>query len=206
MNDKLLKLVSLLVGIGIFNFWFTTAQATILIKMDLNELVGQSKKIIAGKAIQSQSRWSDNNRHIITETSFTVTHAIHGSQVNETVVVRTLGGTVDGIGMWVSGSPSFKVGDEAVLFLNQLKKGAQDTYYVTGMEQGVYPITRRANQQLFIHPRVKHEATLVAPTTAGLKKVDETAVTSPQPLETFIKQVKQTAILCTKEAHRCQAH
>jgi hypothetical protein len=114
----LLKLITILIVLLPGN----PARATVILKLDLPQLVGRADVIFTGEAIKTVSRWTADGRHIVTDTTFLVKQTIRGTQTGKTVVVRRLGGSVDGLGMQVAGSPSFKKGDQVLLFTEKRRK------------------------------------------------------------------------------------
>lgn len=197
LSLRLMRLItSLLLLPALMASW--PAGATVMLKMDLPELVGRADVIFVGKVTKLESRWSEDRRHIVTDTTFQVVQNVRGAVVSRPVVVRSLGGVVGGIGMRVAGSPQFQVGQEALLFTD-LRKGHR---YVTGMMQGVYLVARDKTG----HAEVRGSSagvTLARRTrSGGLQMVREPAA-GPEPLEAFVARVHQTIATCAREKSRC---
>jgi len=179
-----------------------SAEATILIKMDLPQLVGRSDVIFVGKAIESRSHWSEDGRHIVTDTTFKVSQAVHGSP-GSTVVIRRLGGKVGDIGMRVSGMPELRTGDEVLLFTERRSNGKR---YVVGMKQGVFRVHRDAAGRQMVAPGRLDGLTLARRTPQGrLETVEPPATPAPQPLGDLVKRIRLTVTYCAKEKSRCHA-
>ncbi len=175
------------------------AQGTIILKMDLPQVVGRSDKIFVGTPVKMKSHWTDDGRHIVTDITFKVDRDINGTKAGETIVIRQLGGSVDGIGMKVSGTPNFQLGKQVVMFTELRSKFR----YVVGMSQGVYYV----NQEKPEVPRVNVNMNglgLMEPSKTGLKLLKQAPQTTDMVLNDFIKKVHQTIDLCTKEKDRCQ--
>lgn len=114
------------------------ASATTLTQLDLNGLVDGSNSIVVGQAT-SQS-YQMTNDGLYTVTTFSVSDTITGS-AGGSVTVAVPGGiqTINGrrfAETW-PGAPTFAVGEEAVLFLNN---GAAGNAGVVGFSQGVLPV------------------------------------------------------------------
>jgi hypothetical protein len=112
----------------------TILWATTVIPLSVEKLASLSSHVIEGRAIASTSQWNAEHTLIFTYTQFAVTRTLKG-QAPATVMVRQLGGTVDGVTQKVSGVHQIRVGDESLLFLqpSQLADGA---LVITGLMQG----------------------------------------------------------------------
>ena len=197
-----MRLLSLAIPLLLLAGSSTPARASVVVKLDLPQLVGQADAIFVGKAIRAQSRWSENGRHIVTDVTFLVEHAIRGARARDTVVVRSLGGAVGGLGMRISGSPTFNVGDQALLFTD-LRAGHR---YVSGMEQGVFRLSRDLSGQVVVRQTIGKGLALARRTPAGgLELIKESGAPGPQPLESFVKQVRETIAACARQPARCQS-
>lgn len=176
------------------------ASATVILKMELPELVGRSDVIFVGQVAQIQSHWNEGRRHIVTDTTFKVEQLVKGKTLLTEVVVRNLGGTVDGLGMWVSGSPTFKQGERAVIFTDQRDKHR----YVTGMQQGVYRIVLDAATKI---PRVRARINglALAKRKGGSLELLRPTPVEPRPLKNFIGDIKQLISICAEDQSRCNA-
>lgn len=174
------------------------ASATVVLQLDLPQLVGRADIIFVGKVEKLQSHWSEDHRHIVTDATIRVTRGVKGTAAGQTVVVRSLGGTVDGIGMQVAGSPQLRTGEELLLFTDQ-RKGHR---YITGMSQGLYRVRREASGQIMVQ-NLRGGATIAKQTPSGLKLLREEPA-ALQPLESFVRAIQDTVALCAKEKSRCQ--
>ncbi|OPL14710.1 MAG: hypothetical protein AVO34_00830 [Firmicutes bacterium ML8_F2] len=94
----------------------------LMIKMDLDELTETSDAIAYGTVTGAHSQWDEGRTGISTTVTFSVKKGLKGSRQGETVTIIVPGGEVDGIGQYVSDTPVFKSGEEAVLFLQELKR------------------------------------------------------------------------------------
>ena len=182
-----------------------TAHATIIVKMDLPSLVGRSDVIFLGKAVKVESRWTPDRRRIVTDTTFEVEQVIKGQAeparpAVRTITVRSLGGSVNGIGMRVSGTPMFSRDSRAVLFTEK-RLGKR---HVVGMKQGVFTV--RANPAG--KPMVRAELsglTLAERSPAGrLQMLGHRETGETRSLNDFILHVRKLVAACAKEATRCR--
>lgn len=91
---------------------------------------------------------------IVTETSLRVEDVLSKARPSSAeIVVRTLGGVLDGVGQLVHGQAQFAIGAACVAFLTRAPDGA---LWVTGMAQGHYPLVpiERAEPLLSASPRL----------------------------------------------------
>lgn len=198
MLMNIMRVLTLSVVVSVVLAWTVPSGATVMLKLDLPQMVGSSDVIFVGKAIKTHSRWTKKRRHIVTDTTFKVEQGIRGVAPGKTVVVRRLGGTVDGIGMKVSGTPQFKKNDRVLLF-TETRGGHR---YVVGMKQGVFRIHRESSGRLMVRTHLAG-LELTKRSSSGLTFLEHEAP-RPRALAELISEIKQTISLCAKEQSRCQ--
>lgn len=165
------------------------ATATVIVKLELPDLVTRARAVFVGKVTKRQMHWTADRKHIVTDTTFTVGQSLRGgTRVGGTVTVRTLGGVVDGIGMRVAGSPMFRKGDEVLLFTE--KRGLHS--YVVGMTQGAYRVSRDTRGQATVRVNLSG-VSLARRTPSGLRITHGHAVKGPttHDLTVFVGRIKQ---------------
>lgn len=161
------------------------AMASQAIRLDLEQLTRSSDAIVIGKVSRVSSRWTKDQRLIVTEVAITVSERLKGG-AEETVTVVQPGGVVGTVGQRVSGLPQFNKGDEVVLFLEQQSPRA---FLVTGMAQGKFRVERSSDgRSVFAVPDDLAGLGLVEP--GGLKPAGEPI--GPMPLDTLRQRVQQT--------------
>jgi hypothetical protein len=75
---------------------------------------------------------------MVTDVTLEVAWTLRGKDnAGKDIVVRTLGGTVDGIAQIVYGEARLAIGQASLLFLVE---GSENTLHVVGMAQGHYPL------------------------------------------------------------------
>jgi hypothetical protein len=120
----------------------SVAGATIVVPMTLEEMAIEASCVARGRVVNTQSAWDDAQRRIYTYTEIQILERIHTSRsVPDFVVVRTLGGEVGEVGMKVSGTPRFTLGEEVVVFLRADPVDAEQ-FQVIGMSQGKLHVER----------------------------------------------------------------
>lgn len=81
----------------------------------LGDLAG-APIVVAGRIAATESRWNRTGA-IVTYVSVEVSERVRGTGVPDRLVLRQLGGQVGDIGLWVADEPTFRSGEEALLFL-----------------------------------------------------------------------------------------
>lgn len=121
---------------------------TTVIPMDVEKLASVSTHIVEARAVRTVSQWNAEHTLILTYTSFEVRRTLKG-ETPPTIMVRQLGGTVDGISQRVAGVRHWRPGDEAVLFLqpSSIPDGA---LVVTGLMQGNFLMRHTPQGQTFV--------------------------------------------------------
>lgn len=116
------------------------AKATTARALSLGELVHGSRHALVATPRDVSCTWESigGRSRIVTYSVMDVEHSIDGRPPDSgEVVVRTLGGRVDGIGQIVHGEALPRIDRAATYFLSPLGSAA---FTVTGMAQGHYPL------------------------------------------------------------------
>lgn len=116
------------------------SDASTLRHMDTRELVRNSDAIVIAEVTNVRSEWSPGRKRIITRTTVRVRDRITGLSASSFEILQ-LGGELDGVRVTVHGCPTFREGEEALLFLSG---SAADRMQVTGLAQGKFEIRRDA--------------------------------------------------------------
>jgi hypothetical protein len=112
------------------------AQATTLVRMDLDELAAAAGTIARVRCLGSEV--GAEGGEIWTFTRFEVMETLKGAPPRE-VTVRLLGGRLGGLVSTVDGVPRFREGEEAYLFLEPTPVG---DWTVTSWVQGTFRVER----------------------------------------------------------------
>lgn len=123
----------------------TSARASVIEALDLEALTLNSDQVVVARVVAQQSHY-DEHRRIVTDVELVVESSEKGGAAKgSTVIVRRLGGVVNGVGMRVEGEPSFVSGERTLIFAKAL---LQDTKVLrpVGMSQGVLRIEEREGQ------------------------------------------------------------
>jgi hypothetical protein len=117
------------------------ASATIIVESSLEELAAQAQVVVLGEVLEVESRWEEigESKLIVTRVVMATERGVKGAAQGGRVEFWTLGGQVDGLAQRVSGEPTFRVSERAVVFL--APRGDVDArLWVSGMAQGAYRV------------------------------------------------------------------
>lgn len=123
-----MTVMSLVAGMG------ALAHASVVRPYDLEGLVARAEVIAHARVVRQASAWEGGR--IVTRTTVTVRAALKGAAGRE-LVVRTMGGVVDGIGQRISGEATFAPGEEVILFLRDARGGELRP---VGLAQGKFKV------------------------------------------------------------------
>lgn len=122
--------------------------ATTVIPLSVENLTQISSHVVEGHAVSSWAQWNAAHTVIFTYTEFQVSRTLKG-QTGSAVVVRQLGGSLDGITEKVAGVRHWQTGDQALLFLRPGE--AQDgSLVVTGLMQGNFLVYHAPNGETLV--------------------------------------------------------
>jgi hypothetical protein len=112
------------------------ADASQAMQQTLRDLTLSSSDIVVGRVEGLRTHWDAAHAKIVTEVTVRVSQSLKGA-ARETVTLTQLGGDLDGFRYSVPGSPSFRDGQEALLFVWRDRQGRAQ---VNGLAQGKYDV------------------------------------------------------------------
>jgi len=181
MNRLRLFLVAAITAVALVGA--QAALATTVQKLSLQELAKKSDSIVMARVDDAVSSWDAAHKEIYTFYTLSVLQSVKGAKGTTTITLRQLGGTVDNIASIVPGMPSFKKGEEVIVFLTQ--KDAAGYPWVMGLQQGKYSVTTGKNGVKMVRNDLAGTELL----TKSGQHVD--ATTAPdQPLSAFLDGLK----------------
>ncbi len=148
------------------------AGATLVPGFSLEGLVARSETIVQGRCLRSWSDWDANHQYIWTHHEIEVSEPLKGTPARS-VVVSELGGRAGDMELHVEGMPSYRPGEEVVVFLYRTATGLWRT---RGLGQGKYAIRsddggkRRVRADL--HGAVVAEMSAAPARTSDLQRLD----------------------------------
>lgn len=158
------------------------AGASMVELLDLDRLVKEADQVVLARVIRHESHYDERGR-IVTDFEMQVERSEKGdSAPGAAIVVRKLGGVVDGIGMRVEGEPGFEDGETVLVFGSRGKR----TYLRTvGMGQGAVRVFEQGGER-WARSDTQGMA-LVA--RSGNKSSARAAVAEPRKLDELLREV-----------------
>ncbi len=172
--------------------------ATSVVPPKFEELVNESDYIVRAvvKSVTSEWREKQGQRRIYTFVELEVREVIAGTPP-QPLVLRMLGGRVDGEELVIEGAPKFEVGQEDVLFI---RGNGRQFYPLTAVMHGRYPILKEtATGRAYIARANRAPLTAVGevsqplPETAATESKDAaTAISRALSPESFIQSIRNS--------------
>jgi hypothetical protein len=103
---------------------------------------------VLGKCVSTHSQWDAEHRWILTYSTFDVEQAIKGNAPAQITIV-TPGGSVGKLSQDTIGVPTFREGDENVVFTKATNLGPTVLYF----DQGTYDVAADARGEKMVMPR-----------------------------------------------------
>jgi hypothetical protein len=164
---RYLLLILLAVGLGVA----PPSSATLVKTFSMPEMTHASHDIIRGYVTAVQAVYDPSNKHVYTHTTVEVVEDLRQQNTQpRIVVVRQLGGSLDGFETTLVGNAHLGLGEEIVLFART--DGA--FHYVVGMAQGKYNVRRE-----------KGKAATLQRSLAGIRGVKRIYLSRPQAANTL---------------------
>jgi len=161
----------------------STAYATTVLKMSLKDLARKSDAVVMARVEDQVARY-DVDKEIYTYITLKVLDPVKGSHKDDLITIRQLGGQVDNIASIVPGMPTFKKGEEVVVFLSQKDRAGYP--WIMGLQQGKYSISQDQNGT----KRVRNELDGTALMDAFGHTSEGAKVTPDMPLQSFLDGIR----------------
>lgn len=128
------RLFLFVISLGIL---FSSPIVALTVYVPFSDLVFESDSVVIGTVRSVESRWNEDQTMIRTYASVSVERYVTGEPVDSMITIVVDGGTVDGITLWVSDTPSFHPGMRSGFLLKKEESGMYTPY---GQIQGVYAL------------------------------------------------------------------
>ena len=116
-------LLLLLLAVAVL-FIALSSQATIMQRLEVEELTRNSSDVFHGQTVSTEIYWNAEHTRIYTSASVRINETLKGSAKRGDVVkVVQLGGEKDGVMIDYAGRPEFAVGESVVLFTTRTRAG-----------------------------------------------------------------------------------
>jgi hypothetical protein len=157
--------------------------ATVILPAEFREIVAGSAVIAHVQIVDVRPEWVDGRRRIDSVVTATVVSSFKGGERGETIAFRVPGGELGRYRSLTVGAPSFKPGEEAVLFLSA---AGGTSLHVFGLNQGVFRVRQDAvsGRRMVVTPIVSASGNAAERVSRG------SAVRRPVPVENFGAQVR----------------
>jgi len=161
-------------------------QASVVEAMDLEALTAGSDQVLVARVVTQQSHYDEHGR-IVTDVELVVETSEKGdAAVGTSVLVRRLGGVVNGIGMRIEGEPSFVSGERTLIFAKALLN--TKVLRPVGMSQGVLRIEEREGQSWV--SSAAGGASLVRRSGDGVLQKARVALEQPRKLAEVLSEIR----------------
>jgi hypothetical protein len=114
--------------------------ATVLLPGDLGDIARGAAVIVRGTVVEVRTEWVDGRRRVETIVTLQVSETLKGDMSGR-LSFKVPGGVIGRYRTITIGAPSFRQGEEVVLFLGALPPSLP---YVLGLGQGVFRVRRDA--------------------------------------------------------------
>ncbi|HYH08894.1 MAG TPA: hypothetical protein VEK11_17710 [Thermoanaerobaculia bacterium] len=150
--------------------------ASQFVPQDFDVVARESSFIVRGHVVDTYSAWDDAREVIYTYATVRVTRFFGEATGPDTLVVREVGGTVDGYTQEAIGFPAIRRGEQVVLFLSQWEDSGD--YRIHAYNQGKYLVRERAGKEILVEDPVRQgEARLATPDRFHVEPLAETGLT-----------------------------
>jgi hypothetical protein len=110
------------VFIGVLCSWDTVNLYSQMVKVPLEQLSISSPTIIRGTVLRKWSDYEADGKYIVTFITFRVSEKVKG-EPKDTVTVVVPGGAVGNLGLEVSHTPKFRIGEDVIVFISDDYRG-----------------------------------------------------------------------------------
>ena len=154
MHRRSWILVSLLLALAV------PLSASQFIELPFDQVARESTYAIRGQVTETWSAWDASHDVIYTYATVRVTRYFGEATGPDTLVVREVGGTVDGYTQEAIGFPAIRRGEQVVLFLSQWDDGSE--YRMHAFNQGKYLVQMRSGREVLVADPVKQGEARIA--------------------------------------------
>jgi hypothetical protein len=158
------------------------AEATVVVPMDLKKLTDTAQTIAHGQVVDVRSQWAATGHRIETVVTVDVTSYLKGN-LGAQFIFRVPGGAVGPLRSVTVGAPTFRQGDEVVVFLDATGPAIP---HVVGFNQGVFRVSvdARSGRRVVSSPMVTTPLRVARPIVRG------DVARQPVALTDFVQRVR----------------
>jgi hypothetical protein len=144
------RTLSLIVALLVVSLPLAASQ---FVELPFDQVAREAKYIVRGEVVETFSAWDDAREVIYTWSTIRVTRYIGEATGPDTLVVREVGGTVDGYTQEAIGFPEVRRGEQVVLILSEWE-GSTDLR-VHAFNQGKFLVRDRRGVEVLVADPVK---------------------------------------------------
>src|SRR5688500_17554156 len=148
MNRRSLSLVALLLIVSAMPL-----SAAQFVEQAFDQVARDARYVVRGSVINTWSAWDDTHEVIYTYATVRVSRYFGEIAGPDTLVVREVGGTVDGYTQEAIGFPAIRRGEQVVLLLSQWDDSAD--LRIHAYNQGKYLVQLRGDTEVLVPDPVK---------------------------------------------------
>lgn len=164
-----LVLVTLLLALAV------PLSASQFIEQPFDLVAREAKFIVRGHVVDTYSAWDDAREVIYTYATVRVTRYFGETTGPDMLMVREVGGTVDGYTQEAIGFPAIRSGEQVVLMLSQWEDSAD--YRIHAYNQGKFLVQTREGREILVEDPVKQgDARLQRPDRFAVEPLAETGL------------------------------
>jgi len=142
MHRRSLSVVLLLVALAL------PLSASQFIDMPFDQVARESALIVRGNVVDTWSAWDDAHEVIFTYATVRVNRYFGEATGPDVLLVREVGGTVDGYTQEAIGFPAIRRGENVVLMLSKWENSAD--YRIHAFNQGKFLVRSRAGIEVLV--------------------------------------------------------
>jgi hypothetical protein len=122
--------------------------ASQFVDLPFEQVAAESDYIVRGTIGETWSAWDESHEVIFTYATVRVNRYFGGTKGPEVLVVREVGGTVDGYTQEAVGFPAIRRGEDVVLMLAQWEDSAE--FRIHAFNQGKFLVRGRAGEEVLV--------------------------------------------------------
>jgi len=128
--------------------------ASQFIELSFDQVAREARYVVRGNVTQTWSAWDEAHEVIFTYATVRVTRYFGETTGPDTLVVREVGGTVDGYTQEAIGFPAIRQGEEVVFFLAPWEDNGAE-YRIHAYNQGKFLVRNRGGVDVLVQDPVK---------------------------------------------------
>jgi hypothetical protein len=148
MHRRTLSLMALLFLVSL------PLSASQFVEMSFDQVAREAQYVVRAHVVDTYAAWDDSHEVIYTYATLRVSRYFGESAGPDTLVVREVGGTVDGYTQEAIGFPEIRAGEDVVLFLAPWTDGGAEMR-IHAFNQGKLLVKERLGRELVVSDEVR---------------------------------------------------